>query len=152
MVRWWCKIRRYFAYLGEGHGANEKLKSTIRPGMEHPFPRVKVVLRTPKGIWLIRVLPKVSWRQLAIACPDINNYFTTDSSFRILLHFSGRPRAVRTWSPFAWPFNIPRVTIRLSFSFARRAKFVATFNGKPTRANNVNLRLFALCLCCMFSI
>ena len=139
--------RRYFAYLGEGHGANEKLKSTIRPGMERPFPRVKVELRTPKGIWLIRVLPKVSWRQLAVACPDINNYFTTDSSFRILLHFSGAPTVGHAYViTFCFAFNIPRVLRSVFlFRFARRAKFVVIFNGEPARTNKADLHVFALC-------
>lgn len=52
------------------------------------------------------------WRQLAIACPDINNYFTTDSSFRILLHFSETTVPGRAYV-IAFPLrvNIPRATV-----------------------------------------
>lgn len=54
---WWTIDIRFF-WRSENR-CQWEIKMDDRPGMEHPFPRVKVELRTVKGIWLIRVLPKV---------------------------------------------------------------------------------------------
>lgn len=85
----------------EGHGANEKLKSTIEPGMEHPFPRVKVELRTAKGIWLIRVLPKVSGGSSPLHVPTLIITLQLIPPF-VFYYIFQRPQSpvVRTWSPF----------------------------------------------------
>lgn len=80
----------------EGDGANEKWKSGIG-GDGTPFPQSRSWTTYGERNMAYSRVAESFWRQLAIACPDINNYFTTDSSFRILLHFSeaGVPARVR---------------------------------------------------------
>lgn len=81
-----------------------------RPGDGTPFPQSQSwTTYGGKEYGLFACCRKFAAAQLAIACPDINNYFTTDSSFPYFITFFVRPESppppggrvcVYTRSPF----------------------------------------------------
>lgn len=65
-----------------------------RPGDGTPFPQSQSwTTYGGKEYGLFACCRKFAAAQLAIACPDINNYFTTDSSFPYFITFFVRPES-----------------------------------------------------------
>lgn len=80
---------RYPDFWQSENGANEKLKWTIVRGMEHPFPRVKVGLRTvERNMAYSRVAESLRRHSSPSHAPTLIITLQLIPPFRILLRFS----------------------------------------------------------------
>lgn len=80
-------------------------------GMEHPFPRAEVELRTAKGIWLIRVLPKVSGGSSPLHAPTLIITLQLIPPF-VFYYIFQRPESPRAYViTFGFALILPRATV-----------------------------------------